>query len=128
MLFENFSLSKLAKQIELASHPDFALLLKHWRLDKTANKRADYLDNYHRKYLHSARTGRRIMEKIKKTEQLAEKLSNGALIMKLSGLKSGPALGRLIKQIKRRIILGSITNLDQLKRVLRRIDENSGSI
>jgi tRNA nucleotidyltransferase/poly(A) polymerase len=119
MHFVDFYGMKIRKQMELAAHPSFELLLKHWDYDERANIRKIYLDQFHKKYLSSMKAGKDLLHKLKSRSDLIKKLSFGKLIMRYIDLKPGPALGGKIQDVKARILQGEIKNKRDLKAYLK---------
>jgi hypothetical protein len=118
MLQANFWEMKPVKQLKLAAHPAFGLLLEHWHADHYGTKRKEDFDEHTKKFIKSVKAGKQITQKLKRSRSLIKKLASGDLIMKYSKLEPGKELGQKIQDIKAQIILGKIKNGEDLKNYL----------
>ncbi|OGE83229.1 MAG: hypothetical protein A3B10_01055 [Candidatus Doudnabacteria bacterium RIFCSPLOWO2_01_FULL_44_21] len=115
MLMFDYLHMRPIKQIRLAEHPAFDLLMRHWHYDEAGTKRSKYADDHQRRYLRSRAIGLQLLDQLKQKQNLIKKLSSGELIMKYSNLKPGPSLGQKIEEVKVQIVLGKIKNGQELK-------------
>ena len=118
MLMFEFCDMRPFKQLQLAWHPMFLWLLRHFYYDEAATKRKNYLDDHHKKYLRSLKIGKSLLQKIADTKDLVRVLAKGDLIMKHSGLKPGRDLGSKIQEVKTQIVFGKIKTEANLKEYL----------
>ncbi len=118
MLQTTFAEMQISKQIKLATHKDFKLLIEHWKCDEAANERTDENFRHTLRYEKSNKIAQLMLESINKSKRLIEKLAKGELIMKYSDIKPGPRLGEKIEEIRNRIILGEIKTEKDLKNFL----------
>ena len=86
------------------------------RLDDLANIRSAFSAKNH---IAGWKLAKKLLAKAHKAEPLIKKFARGDLIMKYSGLKPGPQLGRKIENVKVQIVLGKIKNEKELREYLR---------
>ncbi|MBI2355619.1 MAG: CCA tRNA nucleotidyltransferase [Candidatus Doudnabacteria bacterium] len=106
------------EQAMYAFNENFNLLLDLWRADLEGNIMTSANEWYRRRSVRVLEIGSRFLRQINNKKTLIDKLAKGELIMKLSDLKPGRALGQKISEVKTQIVLGKIKNVKDLKAIL----------
>jgi len=109
----------LEKKVTLASHRYFPELLELWKADALSNIRI--VDGKRQPGKPIAYDqGRELLANINANMKLAEKLSGGALIIRVTKIKSGPEIGRAKSALRNEIISGAVKNISQAKYFLKK--------
>jgi hypothetical protein len=108
----------LIKQLELARHPLIEELLQLWQADAYGNIRIHSDGAVGHGKSQTAELVEEMAKKIESQKKLIARLTDGKTIMSITGIKSGPLVGKLTSKIFEQIYLGKIKNLKQLKHYL----------